>query len=108
MNNLKPTEKKFENHIEKYLNTIGYKSVHYEKYDRILCLIKDEVLDFIKKTQKDNWKKLQEIYQEDVDNKVFNRISSEISRRGVIDVLRNPISDRGVYLDLCYFEPKSD
>ena len=108
MQNLNPTEKKFENHIEKYLNSIEYKSIHYEKYDRTLCLIKDEVLDFIKKTQKDSWKKLQDIYQEDTENKVLNRISSEISRRGVIDVLRNQVSDRGVYLDLCYFEPKSD
>jgi len=107
MSNLNPTEKKFEDHIEKYLNSIEYKSIYYEKYDRTLCLIKDEVLDFIKKTQKDSWKKLQNIYEEDTENKVLNRISSEISRRGVIDVLRNQVSDRGVYLDLCHFEPKS-
>ena len=37
MNTLNPTEKKFENHIEKYLNSIKYKSIHYEKYDRSLC-----------------------------------------------------------------------
>ena len=108
MNNLNPTEKKFENHIEKYLNTIEYKSIHFEKYDRSLCLMNDELLDFIKKTQKKSWKRLEEIYQEDTENKVLNRISSEISRRGVIDVLRNQVHDRGVYLDLCYFEPKSD
>ena len=108
MSSKSPTEKKFETYIEKYLNSVEYKSIHFEKYDRTLCLVKDEVLDFIKKTQKNNWKKLQEIYQEDVDNKVLERISSEISRRGVIDVFRNQISDRGVYLDLCYFEPKSD
>ncbi|MDA7447542.1 DEAD/DEAH box helicase family protein [Candidatus Pelagibacter ubique] len=107
MNILNPTEKKFEDHIEKFLNSIEYKSIHYEKYDRTLCLIKDEVLDFIKKTQKDSWKKLQDIYQEDTENKVLNRISSEILRRGVIDVLRGQVSDRGVYLDLCHFEPKS-
>ena len=108
MNTLSPTEKKFENHIEKYLNSIDYKSILYEKYDRSLCLIKDEVLNFIKKTQKDSWKKLQDIYQEDTENKVLNRISSEISSRGIIDVLRNHVVDRGVYLDLCYFEPNSD
>jgi len=107
MNTLSPTEKRFENHIEKYLNSVEYKSIHYEKYDRTLCLIKDEVLDFIKKNQKDSWKRLKDIYEEDAENKVLNRISSEISRRGVIDVLRNQVSDRGVYLDLCYFEPKS-
>jgi type I restriction enzyme R subunit len=108
MNNLNPTEKKFENHIEKHLNTIEYKSIHFEKYDRTLCLIKDEVLDFIKKTQKEKWDKLKDAYGEEVESKVLDRISSEISRRGVIDVLRNQVSDRAVHLDLCYFEPKSD
>ncbi len=108
MNKLNPTEKKFESHIENYLNSIEYKSIEFEKYDRNLCLVKDEIIDFIKKTQKNSWKKLQEIYQEDIENKVLNRISSEISRRGVIDVLRNQVSDRGVHLDLCYFEPKSE
>ena len=74
MNVLNPTEKKFEDNIEKFLNSIEYKSIYYEKYDRTLCLIKDEVLDFIKKTQKDSWKKLQDIYAEDTENKVLNRI----------------------------------
>lgn len=108
MSKLNPTEKKFENHIEKYFNLIEYKSIHYEKYDRTLCLIKNEVLDFIKRTQKDSWKKLQNIYADDTENKVLNRISTEIAKRGVIDVLRNQVIDRGVYLHLCYFEPKSD
>ena len=108
MSNYRPTEKKFEDYIEKYLNSIEYKSIHFEKYDRSLCLIKNEVIDFIKKTQKDSWLKLQEIYENETENKVLNRISSEISRRGIIDVLRNQVSDRGVYLDICYFEPKSD
>ena len=44
----------------------------------------------------------------DKENKVLSRISSEIAKRGIIDVLRNPVVDRGVYLDLCYFQPKSD
>ena len=57
MNKLSPTEKKFENHIEKYLNSLEYNSIHFEKYDRTLCLIKDEVLDFIQRTQKEKWNK---------------------------------------------------
>ena len=108
MSSLKPTEKKFENHIEKYLNSTAFKSIHYEKYDRKICLIRNELLDFIKTTQKEKWDTLKNAYGEEVESKVLDRISSEISRRGVIDVLRNQVSDRGVYLDLCYFEPKSD
>ena len=103
-----PNEKRFEDYIEKHLISLGYKSINYDKYDRNLCLIRDELLNFIKKTQNDSWKKLQNIYQEETENKVLNRISTEISRRGIIDVLRNHISDRGIKLKLCYFEPKSD
>ena len=108
MNKLSPTEKKFENHIEKFLNSINYKSYDYKIYDRKLCLIRDQVINFIKSTQSESWKKLINIYGQDVEDKFLDRINSEISKRGLIDVLRNQVVDRGVYFDLCYFEPKSD
>lgn len=108
MSDFKPTEEKFEDHIEKYLNSIGYKSRHFSEYNRSLCLIRDDLLEFIKTTQPDNWSKLEEIYGIDAENKVLSRLSSEISKRGIIDVLRNPVVDRGVYLTLCFFQPKSD
>ncbi len=108
MNKFSPDEKKFEKHIEKYLNSIGYESINYKKYDRKCCLIKDQVMNFIKSSQKEKWKKLLEIYPENTEERVLSRIESEISRRGVIDVLRNKVSDRSVHLELCYFEPKSD
>ena len=48
MSGLSPTEKKFEEHIEKHLCSIGYTSAHFDEYDRSLCLIKDQVINFIK------------------------------------------------------------
>ena len=108
MNKLKPTEGKFESHIEKFLNTQNFKSFTDKSYDKNLCLNKDEILNFIKSTQKESWEKLKEIHGEDVDKKVLERVSTEISNRGIIEVLRNQIIDRGVYIDLCYFEPKSN
>lgn len=103
-----PTEKRFEEHIEDHLKTVGYSSLHFSEYDRNLCLIRDQVIDFIRSTQPEQWGRLQEIYDVDTENKILARISSEISKRGIIDVLRNQVVDRGVYLNLCYFEPKSD
>lgn len=108
MSGLSPTEKKFEEHIEDHLRSVGYTSTHFSEYDRTLCLIKDQVIDFIRTTQPEQWGRLTEIYDLDTENKILSRISSEISKRGIIDVLRNPVVDRGVYLNLCYFEPKSD
>ena len=108
MSGLSPTEKKFEEHIEDHLKTVGYTTTHFSEYDRNFCLIRDQVIDFIKRTQPEEWGRLQEIYDVDAENKILSRISSEISKRGIIDVLRHQVVDRGVYLNLCYFEPKSD
>ena len=108
MSDLNPTEKRFEEHIEDYLKTVGYYSSHFNEYDRHLCLIRKQVIDFIISTQPEQWSRLQEIYGVDTDNKILSLISSEISKRGIIDVLRNRVVDHGVYLNLCYFEPKSD
>jgi type I restriction enzyme, R subunit len=105
---MKPTEKRFEEHIEDHLRSAGYSTAHFTGYDRNLCLIRDQVIDFIRSTQPEQWGRLKEIYDVDTENKILARISSEISKRGVIDVLRNQVVDRGVYLNLCYFEPKSD
>ena len=108
MSGLSPTEKRFEEHIEDHLKTVGFSTLHFSQYDRNLCLIRDQVIDFIRSTQPEQWGRLQAIYDIDTENKILARISSEISKRGIIDVLRNQVVDRGVYLNLCYFEPKSD
>ena len=108
MSGLSPTEEKFEEHIEKHMFSVGYTSTDFHEYDRSLCLIKDQVIDFIKTTQPEKWERLTEIYDLGTENKILSRISSEVSKRGIVDVLRNPVVDRGVYLNLCYFEPKSD
>lgn len=108
MSGLNPTEKRFEEHIEEHLKTFGYSNLHFSEYDRNLCLIRNQVIDFIRSTQPEQWGRLNEIYDVDTENKILARISSEISKRGIIDVLRNQVVDRGVYLNLCFFEPKSD
>ena len=108
MSGLSPTEKKFEEHIEDHLKSVGYSTTYFSEYDRKLCLIKDQVIAFIQTTQPEQWGRLTEIYGVDTENKILSCISSEISKRGLIDVLRNQVIDRGVYLNLCYFEPKSD
>ena len=107
MTNRNPTEMKFEEYIEKDLQSTGYFSISFSEYDRSLCLIGREVINFIKSTQPDNWNKLQEIHGINVENRILSRISDQILKRGVIDVFQNQIVDQGVYLNLCYFEPKS-
>lgn len=107
MSGFKPSEKKFEDHIESHLKSAGYLSHHFNEYNKNSCLIESDLIGFIKSTQPKEWKKLEEIYESDVETKLIQRISSEISKRGTLDVLRNKLVDRGIYLDLIYFKPNS-
>ena len=53
------TERKFETHIERQLNQSGYRSMLSADYDRYLCLIPNEVLQFIRDTQPKIYKRLE-------------------------------------------------
>lgn len=105
--NRRPTEERFEEWIEKSFHQHGYSSLPFTDYDKTLCMIPDEVVKFITTTQPKKWDRLEEHYGDQIQDKVLQRISSEISKYGLIEVLRNGVKDRGVYLDLVYFEPKS-
>ena len=102
-----PTERRFEDHIEHHLIQSGYDSVDPTLYDKSLCLISTKLLDFIKSTQEKTYQKLEQQYGTETDTKLLKRVSSEIESRGVIDVLRNGVKDRGCHFHLIYFEPKS-
>ena len=102
-----PTEEYFERLIEHDLTHDGYDSVSPTLYDKSLCLILTKVLGFIKSTQEKEFEKLSLQYGTETDTKLSKRISSQIESRGVIDVLRNGVKDRGCYFQLLYFEPKS-
>ena len=108
MSSLVPNEKKFEKYIEDNLIFAGYKSKKDEEYDRKLCLINNDLLSFLRNTQPEKFEKLSDIYGSKTEEKILQRISTEISSRGIVDVLKNKIKDRGQYLDLCYFQPNSD
>ena len=85
----------------------GYFKRKPEDYDRALCLLPRDVLDFIIATQPKEWKKLSQHYGAQVKARFLRRLSSEIERRGVLHVLRNGIKDMGCTFRLAYFRPAS-
>ena len=85
----------------------GYYKRTPEEYDRSLCLIPRDVLDFVLATQPQEWKKLFQHHGELVEEQFLKRLASEIARRGAIDVLRNGIRDMGCRFRLAYFRPSS-
>ena len=97
----------FEEHIEEQLQQSGYQSSSPNKYDKKLCLIPSKLIEFIKETQPKKLEKLTQQYGSDTTSKLTNWISKQIESRGVVDVLRNGVKDRGVNFNLVYFQPKS-
>ncbi len=85
----------------------GYRKRAPEDYDRLLCLIPRDVVDFILATQPKEWEKLKQHHSAAVKEQFLKRLASEIERRGALDVLRNGIKDSGCKFQLAYFRPAS-
>ena len=102
------SEKNLEEHIEQSLVQSGYKSRLFSEYDRINCSISEDIVGFIKDTQEKEYNKLQDQYGSDTDKKLIIRINNEISSRGLIDVLRKGVKDRGCNFRMLYFQPKNN
>lgn len=102
-----PTEKRFEQYIENSLLARGYVRKDHREYDRALCLIPDEVTGFIRDTQPEAWKRIMPKHSESTLARLLRHISSEVEKRGVVDVLRNGIKEGDQTLRLVYFQPNS-
>ena len=101
------TEDNFEDHIEARLNRSGYRSRQSAIYSKHLCLIANEALQFIQDAQPETYQRLERQYGERTPVNLLNRISREIGHRGVLDVLRKGVKDRGCNFNLTYFRPSS-
>ena len=101
------TERKFEDHIEYELVESGYKNRKTDFYNKDLCSIPEDLIGFIKDTQLKQYEKLENQYGPQTDEKLLKRISDEIEKRGLINVLRKGVKDLGSSFQLVYFEPKS-
>ena len=101
------SEKNFEATIEGHLLSKegGYHKRRPEDYHRALCLDTDTVLDFIYATQPKEWEKLKQQHGADVKPRFLQRLTSEIAKRGTLDVLRKGIKDSGCKFQLAYFRP---
>jgi type I restriction enzyme, R subunit len=85
----------------------GYRRRRPEEYDRSLCLLPRDVVDFVLATQPKEWKKLTQHHGAVVKEQFLKRLATEIERRGALDVLRSGIKDSGCKFKLAYFRPAS-
>ena len=76
-------------------------------YDRDLCLIPRDVIDFLVATQPRVWNRLRQHHGADVRKRFLSRLARELQRRGALDVLRKGVKDSGCKFQLAYFRPAS-
>lgn len=86
----------------------GYRKRRPEDFDRTLCLLSRDVVDFVLATQLKEWERLEQHYGKTAVREQFlKRLAAEIARRGALDVLRTGIKDSGCKFRLAYFRPAS-
>jgi type I restriction enzyme R subunit len=78
-----------------------------QDYDRTLCLLPRDAVDFVLATQPKEWEKLKQHHGAAVQEQFLKRLASELERNGALHVLRNGIKDSGVKFQLAYFKPAS-
>lgn len=101
-------EMAFEDAIEHYLvQKGGYAKGYPEHFNRELALDPGVLIRFIKDTQEDEWNKLAGIHGAEVEKKFLYRLTQELDQRGMLDCLRNGITDYGKKFRLAYFKPAS-
>ncbi|MBP5892001.1 type I restriction endonuclease subunit R [Streptomyces scabiei] len=101
------TESVFESRVEAELLTRGWSSAQ-GTFNAELGVDTGELYRFIGATQQKSWNRLIELYggdQSTAQRQFAQRLASEIDARGVLDVLRQGVRDRGVQMDLAYFRP---
>jgi type I restriction enzyme R subunit len=85
----------------------GYRRRRPEDYDRALCLIPADVIDFLLATQPKEWARLKQHHGDDVKPRLLGRLSREIGRRGALDVLRGGLKDSVCTFNPAYSRPAS-
>jgi type I restriction enzyme R subunit len=110
MTNLKKNlnEAAFEEYVEKELvERHGYISRKSEDYNKDLAMDDVLLIEFLERTQKEKLEKLRILHGAKMKEKLLQRIDSEISKRGILNVFRKGVDQGPVHFDLMYFLPVS-
>lgn len=105
-----PKEKNLEESIEDYLVSIGYEQGISHEFDLQHCLLKDDLFRFLEATQNELIEEFKGTRGAGYKKAFLDLVDSHIKKRGLIDVLRNGITDimmNGKF-EFVYFKPNSN
>ncbi len=101
-------EKRFEQDIEVYLTTHGgYVKGNPKKFDRKLALDTETFLTFLKTSQPKSWERYEKIYGTDREKQVVDRFCREVKMVGLLRVLRQGFTDRGIKFRAVFWKPET-
>lgn len=111
----KTSEKNFEDDVEAILGLGGWRTFTSNAeaqvdYDRKAALKVDSLVEFVQKTQPEEWAKIEGLYGARTRERFVKRLVDELephdNRGGVVNVLRHGIRMApGAHFRLCFFEP---
>ena len=102
-------EKNFEADIERYLlSEGGYVKGNQKTYDKERAIDMAVLISFIQQTQPKKWKRYTTKYGNKSESQLYRTFQDDVSRYGLIYVLRKGINDQGVNIRFCYFAPASE
>lgn len=94
--------------IDQLVAKQGYMPRSIDDFDRATALDKTLVMQFIRTTQLDEWKRLEEQYSAAAETEFFKQLEKALKSRGTLDVLRQGIKlIPGIKFSLCFFKPAS-
>src|SRR5574344_1481407 len=107
---MKTKEKNFEDSIEDFFlsEAGGYVKGNQATYDKSRAIDMSMLMTFILKTQPKVWQRFVNNYGDGAEKQLYKVFQADVSRYGLIHVLRNGIKDRGVAIRFCYFSPSSN
>lgn len=103
------SEKAFEDAITNHLIEFGeYIAGNPNDFDRKLAIDKVQLINFLKTSQPELWAESEKLHKGDVEKNLIIRISSELDKRGTLDVLRKELVDLGVKYRMAFFLPENN
>ena len=107
---MEENERRFEQDIESYLLSEdgGYVKGYPKDVDRECALNKKDLFTFIENSQMNELERYKNAFPDDYEDRFIKRFNEEVAQRGIIDVIRNGITDRGYKFKLAYFQPETN
>src|SRR5690554_1593149 len=78
-----------------------------ETYDKEKAIDMDTFLRFIKSSQPKEWERYEKIYREKSEEAIYKRFDESVKMHGLLSVLRDGVTDRGIRFKFAFFKPES-